>query len=48
LDFIRNDFIQVPGPLPLLGAGAVFGACRRLRRLSDRLPRRSAAGSPLA
>jgi hypothetical protein len=48
LDFIRNDYTQVPAPLPLLGAGAVFGACRRLRRLSDRLPRRSAAGSPLA
>jgi hypothetical protein len=48
LDFVRNDYSQVPAPLPLLGAGAVFGACRRLRRLSDRLPRRTAIGSPLA
>jgi hypothetical protein len=32
LDFIRNDFIQVPGPLPLLGAGTAFGFSRRLRR----------------
>jgi len=48
LDFVRNDYSQVPAPLPLLGAGAVVGACRRLRRLSDRLPRRTAAGFPLA
>ncbi len=48
LDFVRNDYTQVPAPLPLLGAGAVFGAGRRLRRLSDRLPRRNAAGSTLA
>lgn len=55
LNSLRNEFSQqgvppvpapVPAPLPLLGASAVFGACRRLRRLSDRLPRRSAVGSP--
>jgi hypothetical protein len=32
LDYIRNDFAQVPGPLPLLGAGTAFGLSRRLRR----------------
>lgn len=57
LNSLRNEFIQqgvppvpapVPAPLPLLGASAVFGACRRLRRLSDRLPRRTAVGSPSA
>ena len=53
LNSLRNEFSQqgvppVPAPLPLLGAGAVFGACRRLRRLSDRLPRRTAVGSPSA
>jgi hypothetical protein len=47
LNSFQNTYSQVPAPLPLLGAGAVFGSCRRLRRLSDRLPRRTAAGSPL-
>jgi hypothetical protein len=28
----QNTFRQVPGPLPLLGAGAAFGYTRRLRR----------------
>ncbi len=34
LDIIRNDFVQVPAPLPLLGAGTAFGFSRRLRRRS--------------
>jgi hypothetical protein len=48
LDNFQNTYSQVPAPLPLLGAGAVVGSCRRLRRLSDRLSRRKAAGFPLA
>jgi len=31
LDAISNNFTQVPGPLPLLGAAAAFGWSRRLR-----------------
>ncbi len=30
-DFSREPFDEVPGPLPLLGAGAAFGFSRRLR-----------------
>jgi hypothetical protein len=26
-----DDFHQVPGPLPILGAGAAFGLSRKLR-----------------
>lgn len=32
VDAIQNVYSQVPGPLPLLGAGAAFGFSRRLRR----------------
>lgn len=32
LDNFQNNFTQVPGPLPLLGAGTAFGFSRRLRR----------------
>ena len=34
IDIIQNDYTQtkVPGPLPLLGAGAAFGFSRRIRR----------------
>jgi hypothetical protein len=32
IDNISNEFSQVPGPVPLLGAGAAFGFSRRLRR----------------
>jgi|688.fasta_scaffold01612_37 hypothetical protein len=32
LDDFSNSYSQVPGPLPLLGAGAAFGFSRRLRR----------------
>ena len=28
---INNEFTQVPGPLPILGAGAAFGFSRKLR-----------------
>ena len=33
MDNFANDFSQtsVPGPLPLLGAGAAFGFSRRIR-----------------
>jgi len=35
LDAIQNNYTQntdrVPGPLPLLGAGAAFGFSRRIR-----------------
>ncbi len=34
LDNFNNAFTQVPGPLPLLGAGTAFGFSRRLRRRS--------------
>jgi hypothetical protein len=34
LDNFQNNFSQVPGPLPLLGAGTAFGFSRRLRRRS--------------
>lgn len=30
--FTQNDFTGVPGPLPILGAGAAFGFSRKLRR----------------
>lgn len=38
-DNLANDFSQtsVPGPVPLLGAGAAFGFSRRLRRRIHRL-----------
>lgn len=32
LDNFQNNYTQVPGPLPLLGAGTAFGFSRRLRR----------------
>jgi hypothetical protein len=32
VDNYQNSFRQVPGPLPLLGAGAAFGYTRKLRR----------------
>ena len=32
LDSFNNIFPEVPGPLPLLGAGTAFGFSRRLRR----------------
>jgi hypothetical protein len=32
LDEFENGFRQVPGPLPLLGAGAAFGFSRKMRR----------------
>jgi len=28
---INNEFVQTPGPLPILGAGAAFGFSRKLR-----------------
>jgi len=28
---LYNDFRNVPGPLPILGAGAAFGFSRKLR-----------------
>jgi hypothetical protein len=31
LDNVTNTFTQVPGPLPILGAGAAFGFSRKLR-----------------
>jgi len=33
IDLIQNNYTQssVPGPLPLLGAGAAFGFSRRIR-----------------
>ena len=34
LDNFENTYTQVPGPLPLLGAGTAFGFSRRLRRRS--------------
>jgi hypothetical protein len=34
LDNFKDAFTQVPGPLPLLGAGTAFGFSRRLRRRS--------------
>jgi hypothetical protein len=37
VDSISNDFAQVPAPLPLLGAGAVFGSIRKLRKFSSQL-----------
>ncbi len=38
IDNISNNYTQVPGPLPLLGAGTAFGFSRRLRRrLKQRL-----------
>lgn len=32
VDAYQNSFRQVPGPLPLVGAGAAFGFTRKLRR----------------
>lgn len=32
LNAFQNTYTQVPGPLPVLGAGAAFGFSRRLRR----------------
>jgi hypothetical protein len=37
IDNINNNFSQVPAPLPLLGAGAVFGSIRKLRKFSSQL-----------
>ena len=37
VDNLSNDFAQVPAPLPLLGAGAVFGSIRKLRKFSSQL-----------
>jgi hypothetical protein len=34
---IQNTFTQVPAPLPLLGAGAVLGSIRKLRKFSSQL-----------
>jgi hypothetical protein len=34
---ISNSFTQVPAPLPLLGAGAVLGSIRKLRKFSSQL-----------
>jgi len=31
LDTVTNTFETVPGPLPILGAGAAFGFSRKLR-----------------
>jgi len=36
LDNFENTYTQVPGPLPLLGAGTAFGFSRRLRRRSTK------------
>jgi hypothetical protein len=37
LDAIQNNYTQVPAPLPLLGAGAVLGSIRKLRKFSSQL-----------
>jgi len=37
IDVIQNDYTQVPAPLPLLGAGAVLGSIRKLRKFSSQL-----------
>ena len=31
IDSYQNAYTQVPGPLPILGAGAAFGFSRKLR-----------------
>lgn len=38
---LPSPAMQVPGPLPLLGAGAAFGWSRRLRQRARRRPSRS-------
>jgi hypothetical protein len=37
IDSINNTYMQVPAPLPILGAGAAFGSIRKLRKFSSRL-----------
>jgi hypothetical protein len=37
IDDIQNSYTQVPAPLPLLGAGAVLGSIRKLRKFSSQL-----------
>jgi len=37
IDDIQNNYTQVPAPLPLLGAGAVLGSIRKLRKFSSQL-----------
>ncbi len=37
IDGIQNSYTQVPAPLPLLGAGAVLGSIRKLRKFSSQL-----------
>jgi hypothetical protein len=37
IDEVENSYTQVPAPLPLLGAGAVLGSIRKLRKFSSQL-----------
>ncbi|MFN7818944.1 MAG: hypothetical protein ACK5Q7_05055 [Cyanobacteriota bacterium] len=37
IDAYQNVFRQVPGPLPILGAGLALGSVRKLRNLTSRL-----------
>jgi hypothetical protein len=37
VDNLANEYNQVPAPLPLLGAGAVLGSIRKLRKFSSQL-----------
>lgn len=37
LNSVTNTFRQVPGPLPVLGAGLAFGSIHKLRKFSSEL-----------
>lgn len=37
INSVTNTFRQVPGPLPVLGAGLAFGSIRKLRKFSSEL-----------
>jgi hypothetical protein len=37
IDNVQNTFRNVPGPLPILGAGLALGSVRKLRNLTSRL-----------